>query len=135
MKKGFLKISALLMAFLTLFSTLSFTIEKHICNGNISDVAVFDDLERCNMPEENHVKDLQGFEKESCCKDEIHYVQGSNAELKISQKLQAKVFAVLFTYTYLNFFENLEKDSTSFLSYSPPIVIKDIQVLYDTFLI
>ena len=123
------------MAFLTLFSTLSFTVEKHICNGSIADVAVFDELERCNMPEENHVNDLQGFEKESCCKDEIHYVQGSNAELKVSQKLQAKVFAVLFTYTHLNLFESSIKDSHSFLNYNPPKVVKDIHVIYETFLI
>ncbi|MDY7395329.1 hypothetical protein UMM65_08755 [Aureibaculum sp. 2210JD6-5] len=137
MKKSILKISAFLMASIVLFSTLSFTVEKHICAGEVADVALFGDLERCNMPDDNHNNDNSGFTKESCCQNETHFVQGSNAELKITDKShkQTQVFAALFTYTYLSLFESLEKDTNSFLSYSPPIVVKDIQVLYDTFLI
>ena len=125
------------MAFLTLFSTLSFAVEKHICNGNIADVAIFDELERCGMPDENHNIDLQTIDTESCCQDEVHFVQGSNAELNVSQKsLQfTQTFCVLFAYTYFRLFENLETDSDAFLSYSPPLVVKDVQVLYETFLI
>lgn len=125
------------MASLVLFSTLSFTVQKHICADEIADVAIFGTLERCEMPDDTDHNENLGFSKESCCQDETHFVQGSNAELKASSKLQGQtqIFAILFTYSYLNLFENLEKDSNSFLKYSPPLVFKDIQVLYDTFLI
>jgi len=125
------------MASLVLFSTLSFSIQKHICADEVADVAIFGTLERCEMPDEGHTDDKSGFTKESCCQDEVHFIQGLNAELKTSVKSfgQLPVFAALFTYTYLNLFENLEKESNSFLSYSPPIVVKNIQILYDTFLI
>lgn len=137
MKKGILKIAALLMASLVLFSTLSFTVQKHLCGGKVADVALFGDLERCNMPDDNHNNHNSGITKESCCQDQTDFVQGSNAELKISNKLQGQthVFAVFFTYTYLRLFESSEKDSNSYLNYSPPIIVKDIPVLYDTFLI
>ena len=137
MSKSILKISSLLMACLVLFSTLSFTVEKHICDGKVADVALFGDLERCDMPVKNYNDNILSFAKESCCQDEVHFLQGANAELKISQKLQVQVqvFAVLFTNTYLNLFDSTAKDSKKNLSYSPPIVVKNIQVLHDTFLI
>lgn len=125
------------MTSIVLFSTLSFTVQKHICAGEVADVAIFLDVKSCDMPEDNHNNNQFGFEKKSCCQDEVHFVQGSNTELKISTKLKAqtKTFVALFTYTYLNLFENLEEDSNSFLSYYPPIILKDIPVLYETFLI
>ena len=137
MKKGILKIASLLMASLVLFSTLSFTVEKHICAGEVADIALFGDLERCGMPSENRFNDFFSFEKESCCQDEVHFVKGSNSELNVSHKsqVQAQVFVILYTYSYLNLFESKAKTSNSFLSYSSPIVVKNIQVLYDTFLI
>ena len=136
MKKGLVNISALIMALIVLFSTLSFTIEKHICAGEVADVALFGDLERCDMPDSDH-KNLLSFKKTSCCQDEFNFVQSSNTELKPSHKskLQTQVFAALFTYTYLNIFENSEKDSNLFLRYNPPNIFKNIPILYETFLI
>ena len=125
------------MACIVLFSTLSFTVEKHICAGEVADIALFGNLERCEMPDENHDNKLVNFDKQSCCQDEVHFVQGANSELKKNKKAQeqTQVFATLFIYTYLNLFSNLEADSNPYLNYTPPIVINDIQILYDTFLI
>ncbi len=125
------------MALIVLFSTLSFTIEKHICAGEVADVALFGDLVRCDRPDESHNSNLLSFKKTSCCQDEFHFVKGSNTELKTSHKSQAQtqVFAALFTYSYFNIFESLDKNHIPFQYYSPPNVISDKQVLYDTFLI
>ncbi|RPD99633.1 hypothetical protein EGM88_03565 [Aureibaculum marinum] len=138
MKKVIVKISAFLMAFIVLFSTLSFTVQKHICGGKIADVAFFGDLDRCGIPDEAFDNDyLLKIEKESCCKDEVHFVRGSNAKLKVVLKLQDQTqqFVFLFTYTYINLFKSVEEKLNSFLNYSPPIIIKNIQVLYETFII
>jgi len=136
-KKNFLKISAMLMASLVLFSTLSFTIQKHLCADEVADVAIFGTLERCEMPDDTNHNESFGFTKKSCCQDETHFVEGYNKELKTSSETQNQtpIFAVLLTYAYLNLFESVEKDSNSFLKYSPPLVFKDTQVLYATFLI
>ena len=125
------------MAFLTLFSTLSFAVEKHLCSGKVEDISVFGNLEHCGSEDENHDRDKQTIDQESCCQDQVQFVQGSNSELNLSQKsLQfTQTFGVLFTYTYFRLFEHSESDADAFLSYSPPIVVKDIPVLYETFLI
>lgn len=138
MKNFCIKIAALLMVFTVLFSTLSFTVQKHICAGEVVDVAFFDDLERCGMPDEsNHDKNLLTFKKQSCCQDKVQFVEATNAEIKVDQKLkvQTQVFATIFNYTYYNLFKVFEKNCDIFLKYSPPNVIKDIPVLYATFLI
>ncbi|MBJ2173360.1 hypothetical protein JBL43_03880 [Aureibaculum sp. A20] len=137
MKKSILKISSLFMAVILLFSTLSFTVQKHICAGEVADIALFGNLESCNMHDAKKDINLSSFEKESCCHDNSQFIKGSNAELKSSKASQGDftVLTAVFLYTYFNSYEPLEKNLTDFKNYSPPIVIKDIPVLYESFLI
>ncbi|WP_117884753.1 HYC_CC_PP family protein [Aureibaculum luteum] len=137
MKKNILKISALFMAVILLFSTLSFTVHKHICAGEVSDIALFGNLESCNMHDNNTDNNLTSFVKESCCQDNAQFIKGSNAELKTSKTSQDDftVLTSVFLYTYFNSYESIDKNSNDFKDYFPPIVIKDIPVLYESFLI
>ena len=76
------------------------------------------------------------FEK-SCCDDETFTLQGQE-DLKISffdLDLEQQVFLVSYVYSYLNTFQEIDVTSVSYLGHPPPLLNKDYQVLYETFLI
>ncbi|MEC3905575.1 hypothetical protein VOI54_00955 [Tamlana sp. 2201CG12-4] len=120
------------LALLVLFSTVSFTIEKHFCGDVLVDVSVFSEAEKCAM------EALEILQKKTCCKDEINVVQGQD-ELNISSFdnldfEQQQVLAALF-FSYINGFESLPKQTIPHKNYSPPDLVTDIQVLDQVFLI
>ena len=121
-----------LLAFLVLFSTVSFTIEKHYCGETLVDVSVFTEAEKCGM------EALEIEQKKICCKDEIKVVEGQD-ELKPASfddlEFEKQQFLASFVYSYRNLFKTLEKEIIPHKNYSPPDLVTDIQVLNDTFLI
>lgn len=126
------KIFSTLLALLVLFSTVSFTIEKHFCGDVLVDVSMFTEAEKCEM------EALEIQQKKTCCKDELQVVQGQN-ELKFSSfddlEFEQQQFLASFVYSYTNLFKTLEKEIIPHKDYSPPNLVTDIQVLNDTFLI
>ena len=120
------------IALLVLFSTVSFTIEKHFCGDVLVDVSVFTEVEKCQM------ESLELLQKKTCCKDEIDVVQGQD-ELKVNSiedlDFNQQQFITAFVYTYINGFESLHKETIPHKDYSPPNLITDIQVLDQVFVI
>ncbi|NAS12832.1 hypothetical protein GTQ38_12510 [Flavobacteriaceae bacterium R33] len=120
------------MAFLLLASTVSWTIEKHYCMGMVVDVALFSKAEGCGM-----LSDLESTLENSCCEHELIAVDGQD-DLNHSWEqldLGQQVFLYAFTYTYLNTLENLEELVVPHKEYPPPILIRDLQLLDQVFLI
>ncbi len=138
MKKAFLHIVSIFLAVLVLFSTFSFTLEQHVCGGEIADYSFIGNLESCEMPNSDHNNtDETSLNKISCCQDIIETIQGANDELVIVKELdiQQEQFITAFIYSYSNLFEGSAKNNVPFKEYKSPIVTKDILVLYDIFLI
>ena len=134
------KILALILAFIVLFSSFSFTVEKHVCMGEVMGVSFFTEAESCDMvmEEECVVHDFPGnhIDKEPCCNDIQELIPGNQNEQQAidSLELNSVQFALAFTYTYLNLFETKE-EITPFIDSSPLFIDKDYQVLYQSFLI
>ncbi len=127
------------MACLVLFSTLSFTVEKHYCGRFLVDTAIFSKAKDCGMSVINHSNDTgkEEMKKMSCCKDEITIYEGQN-ELKMSFDqidFDTQIFISSFLYSYIDLFSASEKESVFFKEYSPPELVYDILVLQETFLI
>ncbi|MEN3324911.1 hypothetical protein VP395_14320 [Mariniflexile soesokkakense] len=126
----------MLLALLVLFSTVSFTIEKHFCGDVLIDVAVFTEAQKCVM--EAFEKEQEAITKKTCCKDEVKLVKGQD-ELKVSTfddlTLLQQLFITTFTYTFINLFEGLETHIIPHKDYSPPNLVVDIQVLDQVFII
>ena len=123
---------------MVLFSTFSFTVEKHFCGGVLADYSIVGNLERCEMPSASHNDTEETlFDTVPCCQDIVETIDGSNDELSVAKQLdvQKAQFITAFFYSYLNLFECLEEHIVPFKNYVPPLVVKDISVLYDTFLI
>ena len=131
-KQLFNKVFSSVMALLVLFSTVSFTIEKHFCGDTLVDVSMFAQAEKCAM------EALEILQKKTCCKDEVDIVKGQD-ELKVSSfddlDFQQQQFITAFIYSYFNGFESLQKKTIPHIDYSPPNLVSDIQVLDQVFII
>ncbi|TYA57964.1 HYC_CC_PP family protein [Formosa maritima] len=124
------------LAYLVLFSTLSFTVEKHYCGENLVDVAIFTKVDTCGMDKESVV--ATSLEKKHCCKDEIQIVKGQDKLKKSSfedLQFEQQLFLSTFVYSYINLFEGLPELVIPHKDYSPPNLITDIQVLDQVFII
>jgi len=138
MKQIFQKISAILMAFVVLFSTMSFTFSEHYCGDYLVDSALFSKAESCGMEMDKPAptKDCS-VQKDNCCSDVVKQFEGQS-DLKITStyiSLEQQVFISSFIYSFVNLFEGLENNIIPFKDYSPPLIVKDIQVLDETYLI
>jgi len=137
-KKAFKNIGSIFLAVMVLFSTFSFTVEKHYCGGELADYSFVGNLDRCEMPATTH-KDSEdtSLNKTPCCQDSIETIEGTNSELTIAKELTVdeQQFVAVFVFSYLNLFEGFDENKVPFTAYSPPFVIKDIPVLYESFLI
>ncbi|WP_190808918.1 hypothetical protein [Flagellimonas sp. S3867] len=124
-----------MLALLVLLSTVSWTVDKHLCMGKVVDVAFFANAKTCGMEADSNSMDTE-FEK-SCC-DEVSFTMQGQEDLKTSffdLDLKQQVFLVGYTYSYINLFQDVDTVTTSFLGHPPPLLNKDYQVLYETFLI
>jgi hypothetical protein len=119
---------------------MSFTISEHYCGDYLVDSAVFSKAESCEMEMEMDMSSSTedcNFEKEDCCKDINKIVEGQN-ELNIqvvNLDFEQQSFIASFIYSYINLFEGLDKNVVPFKNYSPPLIVTDIQVLDQVFLI
>jgi len=135
-KKAFQKIASLTMALLLLLSTVSWTVDKHLCMGRVMDVALFAKADDCGM---NAAIEAMGAtsDENHCCGDESFTVQGQD-DLKISFNdfsFDEQLFLVAFTHVYLDLLPEVQERIYSNEHYPPPLLIKDIQLLHETFLI
>lgn len=133
MRKNFQKSISAVLALLVLVSTFSFTVDKHFCGNMLVDLAVFSEAETCGMEMDSEM----GVAEDSCCTNEKTAVEGQD-ELKISFNsldLDQQVFLFSFTHTFINLFEGTPVEVIPFKDYSPPLLVTDIQVLDQVFLI
>ena len=138
MKQLFQQITAIFMAFVVLISTMSFSISEHYCGDYLVDSALFSKAESCGMEmQKQSLIEGCSIEKDNCCSDIIKQIKGQN-ELKTdvtSLNFEQQIFVASFVYSYINLFEGLEYNIVPFKYYSPPLLVKDIQILDEVFLI
>lgn len=130
------------MALLVLFSTLSVSIEKHYCGEHLVDLAWFVGAEKCGMEasdmEMPASEEEQALMAKSCCSDVTDLYEGQD-ELSLQKTLELsdsqKVFVMSFAYVFGGNYELQEESDTLFEHYPPPKSDRDIQALYQVFLI
>lgn len=137
-KKLFQQITSLCLAFLVLFSTMSFTVDMHFCGKSLVDVSVLKKAATCGMEiQDNKTSDKHGLEKKSCCSDHTITVAGQENIKASFEKFTfgQQLFITAFTYSYLNLYQSLESRIVPFKDYSPPLLVRDVLLLDQTFLI
>lgn len=125
------------MAMVVLFSTMSFTVDMHYCGGTLMDTAIFQKVETCGMDMEMPASKGCSVTKKNCCNDDQLLVDGQD-ELQLhvdTISFEQQVFIASFIHTYINLFEGVDKNISSYEDYEPPLVIKQIYKFDETYLI
>tara|TARA_B110000037_G_scaffold154109_1_gene173896 strand:- start:16277 stop:16690 length:414 start_codon:yes stop_codon:yes gene_type:complete len=137
MKQVFNKIMSTIMAFVVLFSTLSFTVNMHFCGDTLVETALFHKTKGCGMEMQSPSTEGCAIIKKNCCNDEQLVVDGQD-ELQLSIdtiSFEQQLFLVSFVYNYITLFEGLDKNVSSYEQYKPPPSIRQIYKFDETFLI
>jgi len=132
-QKGF----SLLMAFVVLFSTMSFTVKMHYCGDTLVETAIFHKAKGCGMEMQNPSTEGCAITKKNCCDDKLLVVDGQDElQLQVNKiSLEQQLFIASFVYTYINLFEGLENNVSSYEVYKPPLVIRQLYKIDETYLI
>ena len=133
MKIYLYKIVSFLLALLVLFSTFSFTVEKHYCGEFLMDVSFTGVAYNCGMQMEKTVA-----KKKNCCKDEVHVLEGQD-ELHQTHfedfDFSKQQFLISLFISYHDLFIENKSNKIIYKSQYPPDIPKNYQVLYQSFLI
>ena len=138
MKKIFHKVLAVSMAFVVMITTMSFTMDMHFCGTSLVDLSFNGIADSCGMEKEQPTQDCETeITSKSCC-TEHQLVKQANQDLKISfDKItfEQQIFVAAFLYSYINLYEGFDENIKHFIDYSPPFLKRDIQTLYEVYLI
>jgi len=136
MKQALHKVVSVTMALLLLLSTVSWTVDKHVCMGRVMDIAFFTSAEDCGMQAAIDLLEEEGIENH-CCDDESFTIQGQD-DLRLSWddiNLNQQSFLVVSEYSYQVLFTPLPRDVCYTKTYPPPLLVYDIQLIDQVFLI
>lgn len=126
------------LATLVLFTTMSFTVDMHYCGDMMVDFSVVDNAATCGMDHDQSQNDCDNeAPDDSCCSDKQIVIEGQD-NIKISfdtLNFEQQAFVTTFFYSYINLFDCLDKNIVPFRDYAPPLLIRDIQKLHETYLI
>ncbi|MEM9363984.1 MAG: hypothetical protein AAGA43_15190 [Bacteroidota bacterium] len=136
MKKVIQQVISVAMSLMVLLSTISWSVDKHLCMGRVMDVSFFSQADDCGMEAALSLIETN-TEKPGCCDDESFVLTGQD-DLKLTWSdldLEQQNFLIAFTTSYLDVFVPLEELPVPHEEYPPPILVRDIQVLDQVFLI
>ncbi len=127
------------MAFVVLFSTMSFTVDMHFCGTALVDFSFAKPAATCGMEiaDAKTSCDKPILSEKSCCSNKSVVKQG-NDDLKLSIEkcsLQQLPFIANFAPAYKNLFVAAPACEKPFIEYDPPFVERDVRVLHQSFLI
>ncbi len=125
------------MALVVLFSTMSFTVSMHYCGDTLVETAVFQKAKGCGMEMQKPSTQGCAITKKNCCNDEQIVADGQNQlQLSVADiSFEQHQFIASFVYTYRNLFEGSDKNIASYEDYIPPLVIRQLYKIDETYLI
>jgi len=126
------------MAVVVLLSTMSFTISEHYCGDSLVDWALFEKAEDCGMEKQQPILlDGCSVQKDTCCNDVLNLIEGQHA-LKINTtevSVEQKVGVMFCMPAAIELFEVFDTNIDSFNDYPPPLLVQDLQLLHEVFII
>ena len=137
MKQVIHKIVSFLMIFVVLFSTMSFTIDEHYCGDILVNSSMLSSADSCGMDMLQTSSTKESIREQGCCHNQKITVFGQNGlnVLFDNFTFDQQIFIVSFVNSYLNLFEKLEYKTPSFSEFPPPLVLKKLYKLGETYLI
>jgi len=138
MKQVFHKIVSLAMAFVVLFSTMSFTVNMHYCGDTLVDTAIFHKAQGCGMEmDKPSTQEGCSITKKNCCDEKQLAIEGQDElQLQVDKiTFEQQLFIASFVYTYIYLSVDVDNNVSSYEEYEPPVVIRHIYKIDETYLI
>ena len=128
---------SVLLAFFLLVSTTTWTVGKHYCMGLLVDYSFFSHAQDCGMGMESWGDNLLESDTHSCCKDQLVIVGGQDQLSPFFDTIHVdgQSFFVSFSTPTFNLSLRWASVPLPYEFYPPPLLIKDIQLLDEVFLI
>ena len=141
---------ALLMALLLLTSSVSFAVDMHFCKGELKSISFWGKAPSCHEQVAAKVschhhrkmmaeKGEAALEKSNCCDNRTVQVEADHErqtqtamELELNPSLQ--YFLMAYTVSLLPA-EDIARTLAPYLNYKPPLILRDIPVLNQSFLL
>ena len=141
-----LRIISVFLAFLMIVSTGGIAISKHICNGEIKNIAINKKAESCNHSQGKTIqcpvhKDMVitiEAEKNGCCEDTNDLIRDDSEQISYNGDA-TPVFemVLLYSYPYINLIASQKSNDTQHFRdlKLPPLIHKDIPIEVQSFLL
>lgn len=139
------------LAFVMLITSVGFTVDMHYCQGQLKSFSFFGKAKSCHDMTDaaqmiscpHHKKMMKedescSLDKKDCCENQIHHIQADQDQavqtfdFVVNKQLQQFVIAYVVVFCANNL---IETDAPSFISYKPPLILRDIYVLIESFLL
>ena len=146
------RLVALTLALLMFFTSVGFTMDMHYCQGKLKSFSLLGKAKNChekaakmaNCPHHQKMtadtKQENGcsMDQKDCCQNRMLHVQADQdlqkPAIDFLHNHQLQQFVVAYV---LTFFSNqiISTDTIAFARYKPPLIPRDIPVLFESFLI
>ncbi|PHS65824.1 MAG: hypothetical protein COB12_06255 [Flavobacterium sp.] len=137
--KLFHKTTSVILSIIILVSTSSFAVESHYCGEMRIDSSIFGKASKCMCErfESNNHSDETDLNMGDCCKEKVIVHDGNDEIQKTQFQLISEniLFLQTYFYSYIKLFEGIENKKNLFKDYSPPLLVTDLQVIHESFLI
>jgi hypothetical protein len=126
------------LAIIVMLSSMSFTINAHMCGGELKDLAVFTKATPCKKEAAKPSCHQEEGEENNCCKEQSFETEAQKLPVH-NLKLQKVSTQLLLLYSYsfpqFNFSKGTVLDKINPFELSPPYKPVDIHILLQSFLI
>ncbi|MCF6214259.1 MAG: hypothetical protein L3J45_09575 [Flavobacteriaceae bacterium] len=138
MKKLSFKIASFLLAFTVLFSTLSFSVNKHYCGDMLFVKSYFFHTEDCgmeNMDIDNTNSPFSESMRNNNCYNVklLFHCQNEAQKALLSPDIEINNLALVINFKSFDFESDFQKKPSFYQNYSPPLLVKNIPVLVQNF--
>ncbi|WP_298263873.1 hypothetical protein [uncultured Lutibacter sp.] len=124
------------MITILLFSTTSFSVYKHFCEGNLVAIST-EKFDSCCETEKIKSSNQVKFSEQNCCKNEasikdiLHFDYTNTVKITKGQVL----FLTSFYYNFIQKITIVNTSKNNFKNFFPPSRLLNKQILFQTFLI
>jgi hypothetical protein len=141
MKQKLHKITSIFLALIVLFSSFSYTVNKHVCGDRVIDTTLFVSPDSCGMEmgvcdnKTQFSKNELSISEEDCCQNISVLVKGNDTNQQAQDytpSLQQIEFVAVFVYSFILKTQNTTELFSFTLYKSPPVFI-DIQSFFQIF--
>ena len=135
------KLVHIILAGLVLISTTGIVVNKHYCQNQLKNIALFSKAKSChdiNKVSSCPLHNNHQNEDKGCCDEETDFIKSDEEFVMTSSDFvdleQPAVLATIYILLQLEL-PSFDANTLHYLTYKPPIVFRDIPVLLETFLL